>query len=193
MLSATSMTLAFCDAGLSISPATCAATNRLISASTPATIRSTSARSDLDVTWMEMSARPWFLDVQNQQQWRGGPCRSPQRDLSEHHEFRPVDTQVDDHVDLERDPDGERDHLADLPGDPWLHDPDLGGHLGDLARALAHRPHLERVSSDSADRSADAVFCHCGLEEPAPELFVGHVVIGVHRAVTVSRPLNEPV
>ena len=55
MLSATSMTLAFCDAGLSISPATCAATNRLISASTPATIRSTSARSDLDVTWMEMS------------------------------------------------------------------------------------------------------------------------------------------
>ena len=44
------MILAFCDSGLSISPATCAAMNRLISPSTPATIRNTSPRSDFDVT-----------------------------------------------------------------------------------------------------------------------------------------------
>jgi hypothetical protein len=48
--SATSMIFAFREAGLSISPATCAAMNRLISASMPPKIRTTSARSDLEVT-----------------------------------------------------------------------------------------------------------------------------------------------
>src|SRR4051795_6277704 len=135
--------------------------------------------------------RPRLLDVKDQQQRVSGTCRSPQRDLSEHHELRPVDSQVDDHVDLERDPDGEGDHLADRAGDLGLCDPDLGGDLGDLARALAYWAHLERVSCDRGYRAADTLFCYCDLEEFTAELFVGHVVIGVHGAVTVSRPPTE--
>ena len=108
------MTFAFTDAGLSISPATCAAMNRRISASTPATIRSSSARSDFDVTWMEMSDGRGFWTSRISRSGSAARAVALKRDLAEHHELRLVDAQVDDHVDLERDADRERDQLADV-------------------------------------------------------------------------------
>src|SRR5438445_10253879 len=132
--------------------------------------------------------RSRLLDVENQQQRFGGPSGGLQRDLAEHHELRLVDAQVDDHVDLERNTDVEGDHLAHGSGHPWIHDPDLGGHLGELARALGDGPNLEGVSRDRGDRSADSLFADGDVEELAAEFFIGHVVVGVHGALTVSRP-----
>ena len=67
---------------------------------------------------------------------------------------------------------------ADLAGDPGLQDPHLGRDLGDLAGPLRDRAHLERVAGDRGDRAADPLFGHGDLEEPAAELFVGHVSAG---------------
>ena len=117
-LSATSMTFALTDSGLSISPATCAAMNRRISASTPADdaqqLAAQRFRRDVDGD----VGRPRLLDVEDQQQRFGGARGRAQRDLAEHHELGLVDPQVDDHVDLERDADRERDQLADRTGSP---------------------------------------------------------------------------
>ncbi len=65
----------------------------------------------------------------------------------------------------------------------------LRGDLGDLARPLTHRArsrmHLPR---SAAIAPHDALFAHGDLEELPAEFFVGHVVIGVHGGLTVSRP-----
>ena len=63
-----------------------------------------------------------------------------------------------------------------------------GGDLRDLARTLPHRAHLEFVAGDGGDRAAHALLGYGDLEELPPEFLVGHVVIGVHGALTVSRP-----
>ena len=109
MRSATSMIFARCDSGLSISPATCAAMNRLISASTPATIRNTSPRRDLDVTWMEMSEGRGFSTSRISRSGSAARAVAPNADLAENHEPRFVYPQVDDHIDLEGNPNRERD------------------------------------------------------------------------------------
>ncbi len=68
---------------------------------------------------------------------------------------------------------------------------DLGGDLRDLARTLTHRAHLERVAGNPGNRVPDALFGNGNLEELAAELFVRHVVMGVHGVDTVSRPLAQ--
>ncbi len=131
--------------------------------------------------------RARFLDVEDQQQRCGGTRGRAKRDLAEHHELRLVDSQVDDQVDLQRDLDVEGDHLADVTGQAGLLNPDFGRHLGDFAGALRHRAHLEFVTGDRGDRTADTVFGHGDLEELATELFVGHFIVDGHGAHTVSR------
>ncbi len=82
------------------------------------------------------------------------PRRRLQRDLAEHLESRPVDPQIDHHVDLQRDADVE----GDRPGrrcrvtrGAWmLHA--CAVTLATTAGALAHRAHLELVAGDRGDR-----------------------------------------
>src|SRR6476646_1274615 len=75
-----------------------------------------------------------------------------------------------------------------MPGGVRLADLDLGGDPRDPARPLAHRAHLELVTGDRGEGRRDALLGHRDLEELAAPLLVGHVVVRVHSAHTVSCP-----
>jgi hypothetical protein len=65
---------------------------------------------------------------------------------------------------------------------------DFGGDLGDLARTLCDGTDLEGVAGDLGDRATDALVSDRELVELPAEFLVGHVLVGSHGAVTVSRP-----
>lgn len=66
---------------------------------------------------------------------------------------------------------------------PGLSDLDVRANLGDPAGALGDRFHCELAARDVGKRGGDAVRGNCYLEESAAELFVGNVVVILHRCI----------